>query len=111
MSIVHLHESDSGHPVTAKLGDEILVELEDLSTAGYSWAVEPIAGDAVRLQSIFIIPPSNKISGGHGTCQVSFETLALGKTELQLKLARAWERDASAAKRFTVPVEVQAVGE
>ena len=110
MSTVHLHESDSGHPVTAQLGDEILVELADISTTGYSWAVEPIPDAAVSLRSINIIPPSARLIGGHGTCQISFEIHSPGKSELRLKLWRAWQGDASITKRFTVPIEIRATG-
>ncbi len=108
MSTLRLTESDSGRLVIVQSGDEILVELADISTTGYAWAAESSPGDNVRLRSINITPPPTHLVGGHGTCQVNFETTAPGKTELRLKLWREWVGDTSITKRVTFPVEVRA---
>jgi len=107
MSTHRLSESDDGRLVTVQPGDEILVELTDISTTGYAWAMDPAPGGCIRLRSINIAPPSTHLVGGHGTCQVSFDAIAPGKMELRLKLWREWVGDTSITKRVTIPVEVR----
>lgn len=110
MPTLRLTESDAERLVTVQAGDEILIELADISTTGYTWAVEPSPSDSVRLRTINITPPPTHLVGGHGTCRVDFETTAPGKAELRLKLWREWVGDTSITKRVTFPVEVRARG-
>jgi inhibitor of cysteine peptidase len=108
MSTVRLTETDSGRLVVLHRGDELIVELAENPTTGYTWALETQGAPALRSVSSDFKSSTDRLAGAGGVCRFCFEAAAPGTAELRLKLWRDWEGDASAIKRVTVPIEVRA---
>lgn len=107
MSSVSITAADSGRQVTLKLGDDLIVELAENPTNGFSWAVDAGVLNALRLSGDqFYAGARTPARDESGVRAFRFTACGIGRDELRLKLWREWEGDQSISGRFSVTVRV-----
>ena len=98
--------ADSGTVVDLRVGDHVVLRLEENPTTGYRWAVEAHDADLVALKHAKFTRSPEAATGGGGQRTWTFIAKRRGTATLQLKLWRAWEGDASVTRRFTATLRV-----
>jgi inhibitor of cysteine peptidase len=96
-------EADHAKSLKARVGDTIVLRLQESPTTGYRWAISRGTPE----NDEFVLE-SNAIGAG-GIRVFRFPMQAPGAVTLELALARAWE-DQPPAKHFKVEVQVIASG-
>ena len=106
MARVIVGERENGTDVSVRLGDTLVIRLLENSTAGYRWAVSSIDSDVLEIAAQDYEPAR----AGVGSAGVSVWTLApkhAGRTRIELKKIRPWNKDDPAAERFTVELTIR----
>ena len=107
MPTITLMRADSGKVVETRVGDTLVLHLDENPTTGYRWAMETRDEEVVALQSaVYVHGRSTGVASG-GQRSLTFHAKKAGSVTLQLKLWRAWEGDASIVERFGVTLQVQ----
>jgi inhibitor of cysteine peptidase len=107
VSTVTLTRADSGKVVETRVGDTLVVHLEENPTTGYRWAIEKRDEEVIALHHVEFVSSHSVGVGGGGQRRWTFTAQKAGLVTLELKLWRAWEGDASISERFTVTLQVQ----
>jgi inhibitor of cysteine peptidase len=107
VSTITLTRADSGKVVETRVGDTLVLRLDENPTTGYRWAMETRDEDTVALHSVEYVHSRSAGVGSGGQRSFTLRTKKAGSVTLQLKLWRAWEGDASIVERFRVTLQVQ----
>jgi inhibitor of cysteine peptidase len=107
VSTITLTRADSGKVVEARVGDTLVVRLEENPATGYRWTIEKIDEEVIVLHQVEFVPSHSAGMGGGGQRRWTFTAQKAGMVTLELKLWRTWEGDASISERFTVTLHVQ----
>jgi inhibitor of cysteine peptidase len=105
---ITLTRADNGNVVALRVGDRLVLRLEENPTTGYRWAMEDHDEDVVSLQHQEYAPLPHAAVGGGGQRSWTFVVRKAGADTLRLKLWRAWEGESSITRRFTVTLHVRA---
>ena len=106
MATITLTRADNGNVVALRVGDRLVLRLEENPATGYRWAIEPHDEKVVSLQHLEYGPLPHAGVGGGGHRTWTFIAHKAGTDTLQLKLWRAWEGETSITRRFTVTLHV-----
>lgn len=105
-------------PVTASLSDSggtaslipyqpLVVRLPANPSTGFAWSYTTSGDDVLRLESLTgEAPAPNGMVGAPGLEVWSFRAQGSGRAVLTYVYTRAWEKDATPAKTFTLTVVV-----
>jgi predicted secreted protein len=93
-----------GHPVLARRGDLVRVQLEENATTGYRWSVAEV-DDALRIESDDFTPPGSGAAGAAGQRVVVVRPLRTGDARLVLHLQRSWEAEPLEVREIDVRTE------
>ncbi|HLP59103.1 MAG TPA: protease inhibitor I42 family protein [Candidatus Deferrimicrobium sp.] len=100
--------------ITVTGAGEFSLRIKSNPTTGYSWAVQKIADEGlvkfkrVKTEEPADRDPSQKPLLGASTYElITFEALNPGKTEIQLKYRRPWEKDVAPIKTHKVVVTIE----
>jgi len=91
--------------ISIATGEKTIIQLPDLSTAGYSWEID---GEFEKIISVEKMAKEkstrSKIVGGKD--EVSFEITGLkkGKVTIQFQQKRSWENTANKEKEYEITV-------
>ncbi|MBU1050363.1 protease inhibitor I42 family protein [Candidatus Bipolaricaulota bacterium] len=93
---MNLSDRDSNRTISVKLGDIIVLRLDENPTTGYQWEIAAsgtldVLGDRME--------PGSAV-GGTGMRIFEFQASTAGSHHLQLKQWRRWEGDESIIGRF-----------
>ncbi len=91
-----LSNRDSNRTIPVKLGDSIVLRLDENPTTGYQWEIA--ASGALAVMGDKMEPGSTV--GGSGVRIFEFQASTAGSHHLQLRQWRRWEGDASIIGRF-----------
>jgi predicted secreted protein len=94
----------------ASLNEHVDVRLKALLGAGYSWSLEGLRGEAVKLLDTKVEENDTKQLGvgGQSNWQVfSFEAVKIGTVELRFLYHRPWEKPAETDRRLSFTLIVQ----
>jgi inhibitor of cysteine peptidase len=105
---ITLTRADNGNAVALRVGDRLVVRLEENPSTGYRWALEIHDEEVVSLQHQEYGPFPHAAVGGGGQRSWTFIAQKAGTDALQLKLWRPWEGENSITRRFTVTLHVHA---
>ncbi len=96
-------------PVSAKAGDQFTVSLESNPTTGYSWQLaKPVDEKVVTLVgSKYERMGQKDVVGAGGREHWTFKATAAGKTCVEMKYVRSWEKDVPPVRVATIVVEVK----
>ena len=101
-----LTRQDHGQTITVAVGAQLVVQLDESPTSGYTWA--PVrANDALALIGDDFAAAAPGRVGGGGRRRLHFDVLQPGEHRLELALMRPWEGAAAAVERFTLTVQAQ----
>ena len=103
-----LTDQDAGTRVELRVGDSLLVALEDNPATGFAW--DPQSIDTMILeQKESVYTPADSppgVSGVGGTLTMRFQAVGAGETTLRLIYHRWFEPDTAPAQVFEVTVAV-----
>ena len=86
-------------PITVTAGHEFSVTLASNPTTGYSWALaKPLDAKLLTLVTNVYVRPDSRLMGAGGKEVWTFKALAEGRTQIDLKYVRPWEKDAAPAQ-------------
>jgi predicted secreted protein len=95
---------EASNPVVLRVGEELVVELEENGTTGFEWEARPDADDVIKVKrSEFVAAPSGQ-PGAAGRRRFVLSADRPGRAMLSLHLRRSWE--ASRPPRQTRTIEV-----
>ena len=106
MGTVHLSQTSPSRTVQARVGEDLVLELDENPTTGYTWTAESADADALQLATGSYRAGDGAFAGAAGKRQFHFIATMPGEVQLSFRLARPWEQDAAAA-RITVAVQVR----
>jgi len=86
-------EKHNGGVVTARVGDSVVLKLEENPTTGFRWEIASVDSQVLALTQDEVQPASLGIGGG-GLRVFHFMTKKPGTAELELRLVRSWESGA-----------------
>lgn len=101
-----LTRADSGSTVDLRVGERLLVRLDESPTTGFAWTREG-GNDALVEQDSDFAPASAGLGGG-GLRSFLFMAEKAGVVQLRLRLWRAWEGDSSVVEVFTATARIHA---
>lgn len=83
-------------PITVSVGQEFKIILEANSSSGNQWLMaRPLDERLLKLLSNEYKRSRPGATGASGNEVLSFKALSEGKTQIHLKYAKLWERDAA----------------
>lgn len=100
--------SDPAKPVNVAVGREFTLTLESNRTTGYQWQLAKSPDETVvKLIGNRYELPDSRLIGAGGREVWAFKAVGKGKTEVDLRYVRPWEKDIPSAKEavFSVVVE------
>jgi predicted secreted protein len=101
----HKISADSNTSIAAQKGDIIEVQLEETPTAGYSWEIDKIDSNIVKLQSTDYKLYKEGAIGGSGMRTMVFLVDGQGNGKIRLINAQRWSGDIY--RQFEVNVNAQ----
>jgi predicted secreted protein len=102
---VKLTGGESGATRDVKVGDEVVVVLDDPApTSGFRWDIEDAPANLERAGDEFEAAPNSRIGGG-GTRTFRFRVSAPGSGRIALRRWRSWEGEGSVADRFDATID------
>ena len=102
MNQLQLTKSDHGKTVSARLGDEAVITLDENQTTGYRWAVDKLDADFIEVRTSDYTLGSGTAVGGGGIRRITLLLKKAGSVRLELKLRREWERDSQGIDHFVI---------
>jgi predicted secreted protein len=105
MASVVLLGSAPHQALTVSAGETFMVEMEDISTTGYTWRVNGFDTTVVASKGDSVKPGA--APGASGLRTFLFQAVAPGQTKLSFELRRSWEKDAKPARQSDVQVTVK----
>jgi len=107
MDVFMMSEKDESC-IQVEAGKPFAIGFHSSPGTGYSWefAAEPDK-TLLEFRGERIEEPENGMPGGRVTVFWTFQPLAAGETEIALKYARPWEKEAPAAKKHVFKVQIR----
>lgn len=99
-------DTDNGKQLTLAVGQKLLVKLSAQLGTGYSWSLVGDAGPEFASIDAGESDGGKTVPGAAETQTFGFEARAAGTRELQFAYRRQWEKDAPAAKTFSIKATV-----
>ena len=99
-------EADHGKTVDLKKGDALTIHLPENPTTGYRWNLDEHDPSALESTGTATFEPSSPAVGAGGRRTFSFRAKTVGEYPLGLNLRRAWEKQASPARKFAITVRI-----
>lgn len=99
---VFVRREDAGG-VAARVGDVLVIELEENLSAGYSWEIRSLPAWFQLLDSEHIQAPGDQM-GAPGTRRTRLSVVGAGSGAIELAFRRPWESEDSAVDHLSVPV-------
>ncbi len=100
-------------PITVGLGQEFKIALESTPSSGHQWLIaRPLDESLLKLLGTEYKRGRPGRAGAEGHEILSFKALGEGKTQIQLKYGRLWERDSGPTRttNFVVVITKTGVG-
>lgn len=96
-------------PITTQTDKEFTVTIESNPTTGYRWQLaKPLDEKVVKLvASRYDSPGRNGLVGTGGREAWTFKATGKGKTTIEMKYVRSWEKNQPPARVATYSVEVK----
>jgi inhibitor of cysteine peptidase len=106
MAEVKISASQSGGSVRVRVGDDLVVSLDENPTTGFRWATET-SGEPVLASIVSSYEPSaGGGMGGGGQRTFRFRAVAAGQAHLRLVLRQEWQPDI-ATEQFEIQIDVE----
>lgn len=107
MAVVHIAAGQSGETIPVRVGDEIVLELEESPATGYAWDLEESTGLQIEAGRVEVPGTSRALPGAASLRRMRFRVLAPGTSVLRAKHWRPWEGEKSVLARFHAVLHVE----
>lgn len=103
-----LSAADNGSHINMRVGEQIVITLEDNPSTGYTWEAKDLDTGMFTIagEPTFISSNPGQVGSG-GTLTLSFKAEKPGTGSLTLVYRRPWETGVNPIKTFTVNVTVK----
>jgi inhibitor of cysteine peptidase len=96
--------------INAKVGSQLVIELQSNRTTGYQWGLSGTPDPAVvkKISSKYVQPENaQQRLGAGGVEDWTFEAVGKGSTKIDMVYTRSFEQQATPAQSFTFDVKVE----
>jgi inhibitor of cysteine peptidase len=94
-------------PLAVTSGQEFNITLASNPTTGYKWDLaKPLDSKLVTLITNQFIRPDTRLVGAGGKEIWTFKAVGEGKTQIDLKYIRPWEKDVDPARKTNIAVTI-----
>lgn len=101
--------SDSAAPIESETGRIIIITLRSNRTTGYEWQLaEPLNTKVVDFMSSEYMTNPPQMTGSPGTEAWLFRAMGEGKTKIDFKYVRLWEKDVEPGQKISFDIVVTA---
>jgi inhibitor of cysteine peptidase len=108
MTEIKLTRNDNGKTVEARVGDSVVIELQENPTTGYVWTLEVKDGTGiVYVNKPRYIAANNSGIGGGGMRTFLVNVQSAGIVTIDIKLRHPWEPESTAIDRFNVVINAR----
>jgi inhibitor of cysteine peptidase len=100
--------TDPARPITVSPGEKFVIVIASNRTTGFSWQVaKPLDEKVIKLVGSGYLPSKVDLDGAGGKEVWTFIAVAEGRTAIQLKYVRPWEKDKAPLQEATFTVIVR----
>jgi len=107
MTEIVISQTDQGGVFECRLGDVILIRLEENPSTGYQWEVSGIDEQVLKPQDSEYSGAASTALGSGGARTFSFKPQSPGTAKVRMRLRKAWEPEDAAIDHFEVTVHVR----
>lgn len=103
-----LSAADNGSHINVKVGEQIVITLEDNPSTGYAWEAKDLDTGMFQMtgEPTFISSNPGQVGSG-GNITLTFKAIKSGTGSLTLVYRRPWETGVNPINTFTVNVTVK----
>ncbi len=101
MGHITITNTDSNKTIDCMVGQDVRIALTENPTTGYKWTYEVEGGEVILVSDNYNLPQDAAI-GGEGTRAFLFKISSKGLLQINFKLCRAWEKNTTGIKNFSV---------
>jgi len=108
LETVIVDKSFNGREIKVRAGSSIRVDLEELGSAGYTWAIKNLDSEHFEVLSVKTkdFPSPGDITGAPVVRKWLISTKKKGKAELKFLHYRPWEGEKNASDTFVLKVRI-----
>lgn len=106
MGEVTLGDDQNAAKIAVRMGDTIVVRLEENSAGGYRWTLTSVDSDKLEMTEHHYESTRADV-GSAGASVWRFTPKHAGRTRLELKKVRPWNRADPAADRYSVDLDIR----
>ncbi len=107
LTAASVSSAQDSKPITVTNGQEFSFTLASNPTTGFRWDLaKPLNTNFVRLLTNEYLRPDSRLVGAGGNEVLKFKATSEGKTEIDLKYARPWEKEVEPAKTTNLVVVI-----
>jgi inhibitor of cysteine peptidase len=99
--------ADAGHPITLRIGEELVLNLECNPSTGYDWFLTDAKNPVLSSLGKPAYVQGRSTPGAGGIESWNFRASAAGTQTLKLEYRRPWEKNTSPAKTAIFQVTVR----
>jgi inhibitor of cysteine peptidase len=99
--------ADAGHPITLRIGEELVLKLESNPSTGYDWFLTDAQNPVLSSLGKPAYAQGRSTPGAGGIESWNFRASATGTQTLKLEYRRPWEKNTSPAKTVIFQVTVR----
>ncbi len=93
--------------INASVDDEVVIELKENPTTGYSWKIEEPESDIIATFENEYRAPAKNLIGAPGVRQLRIRAKGTGTITIIGEYRRPWENNTPPARRFTCEIIVK----
>lgn len=105
---VIVNKAFNGREIKVRVGGTIRVDLEELGSAGYAWAIKDVDKEHFEVLSVETrgFPPQGDITGAPVVKTWLISAKEKGKAELKFLYYRPWEGEKNVSDTFVLKVRI-----
>ena len=105
---VIVNKKFNGREIKVRVGGLIRIDLEELGTAGYAWAIKHLDKEYFEIMSVQTegAPPPGDVTGAPVVKTWLFRAIKKGMSEVKFLCYRPWEGEGNAVDKFILKVRI-----
>ncbi|HEX8989318.1 MAG TPA: protease inhibitor I42 family protein [Rhodocyclaceae bacterium] len=107
MSEIEVTQIDQGRAVDVRVGDTVVIRLDENIATGYSWEPDPADGRAAVLEQAKYVEAAGTAMGRGGTRVLRYAAGEQGTLQVRLRLRRPWDPPERAIGHFGITIRVK----
>lgn len=103
-AVFPVSEKDNGRTISARVGDTVLLKLQENPSTGYTWTLSVTPGLIVTRDQHS--PSILRRMGAPGTHEWQIRVMQSGDQTISAIYSRAWEAEATGERKFTLSFRI-----